>query len=209
MESFRGFSCFLSESIPVAHSIRSAFCGFCTLPVHCTTTELLLKCVCAGCCKVIPMCVIFHTGDLPTVFPFLHNLLPIAVKPWAWQAWRSPLDNSCTPVPLCWTLKSPLRSDKVSPILGLDPSRTTEELQEAVLVTQLMAVLLLVQHWADAPVWREKAMFAWTSFRRSARWGLWPLCFQKILQTLFVGTKIGVPFLEAEVVKEMWLLIQI
>lgn len=51
-----------------------------------------------------------------------------------------------TQISLCWTLKIPLRSDKVSAALGLDPSRTTEELQEAVLVTQLMAVLPLVQH---------------------------------------------------------------
>lgn len=56
-----------------------------------------------------------------------------------------------TQISLCWALKNPPRSDKVSAALGLGTSRTTEELQEAVLVTQLMAVLPLVQHRDDAP----------------------------------------------------------
>lgn len=42
--------------------------------------------------------------------------------------------------------QNPLRSDKVSATQELDTSRTTEDLQEVVLVTQLMAILLLGQH---------------------------------------------------------------
>lgn len=51
-----------------------------------------------------------------------------------------------TQISLHWALKSPPRSDKVNATLGLDTSRTAEELLEAVLVTQLMAVLPLFQH---------------------------------------------------------------
>lgn len=51
-----------------------------------------------------------------------------------------------THISLCWALKSILRSDKVSASPAMDPSRITEELQEVVLVTQLMAVFPLVQH---------------------------------------------------------------
>lgn len=89
----------------------------------------------------------FHTRELPTVLRFLHELythgseaIPLGMHEGA------PQIIAHTQISLYWALKSPPRSDKVNATLGLDTSRTAEELLEAVLVTQLMAVLPLVQH---------------------------------------------------------------
>lgn len=90
----------------------------------------------------------------------------------------------------------PLRSDKVSATPELDTSRATEELQEVVLVTQLMAILLLGQQWDDAQHdVRRQCLLGQPSDK--AQGGV----SDHLFPIHFVGTKIGIPFQETEVAK--------
>lgn len=160
MESFRRFSCCLCKCIPIAHSIRSASHGFCTLPMYCTTTELLLNCVCAGCCKII-----FSYREILTVLPSLHNLLPIAVEPCSLAWMKEPLRESLTWKFLCAGLPKPsevrqgqccsrvgyLKDHRGAAGSGLGDSADGNPPAGSAL------------SWC--PAWREKAVFAWTSFR--------------------------------------------
>lgn len=89
----------------------------------------------------------FHTRELPSVLHYLHELfthgsetIPLSMCEGA------PQIIAHTQISSYWALKSAPRSDKVNAPLGLDTSRTTEWLQAAVLVAQLMAVLPLVEH---------------------------------------------------------------